>query len=143
MNWLYSYPMVAIILANIWRGTAFSMMIYQAALNDVPPEITEASMIDGAGSVKRFVYVTLPMIRRTITTNLMLITLQTLSRLHADLCHDGRRAGQPEHHTADLRLQGGIQVRRHRLRHGDRDVMLLIGAVFSIFYIRALRPEKA
>lgn len=48
-NWLYSYPMFAVILANTWRGTAFSMLVYRAALDDVPPEITEAAVIDGAG----------------------------------------------------------------------------------------------
>jgi len=38
-NWLYTTPMLAVILANVWRGTAFSMLVYQAALNDVPPEL--------------------------------------------------------------------------------------------------------
>ena len=55
------------------------MMIYQAALDDVPPDIIEAAMLDGANGAKRLLYVTLPMIRQTITTTLMLITLQTLS----------------------------------------------------------------
>jgi multiple sugar transport system permease protein len=38
-NWLYTAPMFAVILANVWRGTAFSMMVYSAALSDIPPEV--------------------------------------------------------------------------------------------------------
>ena len=38
-NWLYTAPMVAVIVANVWRGTAFSMLVYDAALSDVPPEL--------------------------------------------------------------------------------------------------------
>jgi multiple sugar transport system permease protein len=78
-NWLYTTPMLAVILANVWRGTAFSMLVYQAALNDVPPELHEAASVDGATAWQRLRRVTLPLIRRSIVTNLMLITLQTLA----------------------------------------------------------------
>ena len=78
-TWLFAFPMLSVILANVWRGTAFSMLVYTAALTEVPPEITEAAEIDGATACKRFFRVTLPMIRRTISTNLMLTTLQTLA----------------------------------------------------------------
>src|SRR5579875_583521 len=78
-DWLYTAPMFAVILANVWRGTAFSMMVYSAALSDIPPDIEEAASIDGAGGLRRFWYITLPLIRRSVLTNLMLITLQTLA----------------------------------------------------------------
>ncbi|MFP5367860.1 MAG: carbohydrate ABC transporter permease, partial [Actinomycetes bacterium] len=41
-DWLYAFPMVAVMLANVWRGTAFSMLVYRAALNEVPSEVSEA-----------------------------------------------------------------------------------------------------
>ncbi len=78
VSWLIEYPMIAVILANVWRGTAFSMLVYGAALGEVPPEIMEAAQIDGTNSVQRFFLITLPVIRRSIATNLMLTTLQTL-----------------------------------------------------------------
>ena len=40
-----------VILANVWRGTAFSMLVYSAALSDVPEELEEAAAVDGAGGV--------------------------------------------------------------------------------------------
>jgi multiple sugar transport system permease protein len=78
VDWLYHAPVLAVVLGNVWRGTAFSMLVYQAALAEVPSDLTEAAEVDGAGMLRRFWHVTLPVIRRTIATNLMLITLQTI-----------------------------------------------------------------
>lgn len=141
-NWLYSFPMLAVILANIWRGAAFSMMIYQAALNDVPPEITEAAMIDGAGGAKRLYFVTLPMIKQTITTTLMLITLQTLSLFTLIFVMTG---GGPSNNSTTLPILAYKEAFRFSdIGYGTAiaTVMLAVGAVFSIVYIRALRAPK-
>ena len=43
-------PILAVSLANIWRGTAFSMLVYSAALSEVPKEIEEAAEVDGAAA---------------------------------------------------------------------------------------------
>ncbi|MDZ4046474.1 MAG: sugar ABC transporter permease [Rhodoglobus sp.] len=141
-NWLFSFPMIAVILANIWRGAAFSMMIYQAALNDVPPEITEAAMIDGASGAKRLFYVTLPMIKQTITTTLMLITLQTLSLFTLIFVMTG---GGPGNDSTTLPIFAFKEAFRFgNIGYGTAiaTVMLAVGAVFSIIYIRALRSPK-
>ena len=141
-NWLYSFPMLAVILANLWRGTAFSLLVYQAALNDVPPEISEAAMIDGAGGAKRLFYVTIPMIRNTITTNLMLITLQTLSVFTLIYV---MTAGGPGNDSTTLPILAYKEAFRFsNIGYGTAiaTVLLLIGAVFSIIYIRAARPQK-
>lgn len=142
-NWLFNFPMVAIILANIWRGAAFSMMVYQAALNDVPPDITEAAMIDGAGGAKRLFYVTLPMIQQTITTTLMLITLQTLSIFTLVFV---MTSGGPGNDSTTLPIFAYKEAFRFgNIGYGTAiaTMMLVVGAIFSIVYIRALRaPSK-
>lgn len=76
---LISFPILAVSFANIWRGAAFSMLVYRAALSQVSTDVDESAQLDGAGSWRRFFSVTLPIIRRSVLTNLMLITLQTLS----------------------------------------------------------------
>ena len=70
---------IAVSFANIWRGAAFSMLVYSAALSSVPGDVYESAALDGAGPVRRFVSVTVPLLRPAIATNLMLTTLQTLS----------------------------------------------------------------
>ena len=140
VDWLFTYPMAAVILANIWRGTAFSMMIYEAALNDVAPEITEAAVIDGAGGWKRLIYVTVPMIRNSISTNLMLITLQTLSVF--TLIFVMTSGGQNQRSTTLPIFAYAEAFGLGKVGYGTAiaTVMLLIGAVFSILYIRVLKP---
>jgi multiple sugar transport system permease protein len=78
-DWLYTTPMLAIVIANTWRGTAFSMLVYSAAISDLPPDLLEAAEVDGAGAWARLRRITIPLLRRAIATNLMLITLQTLA----------------------------------------------------------------
>jgi len=141
-DWLYDAPMAAVILANVWRGTAFSMLVYRAALRNVPAELTEAATVDGAGPVQRFRHVTLPAIRGSIGTNLMLITLQTLSVFTLIYV---MTAGGPNYASATLPLFAYTEA----FRFGDigygtaiATVMLLIGGVFAVAYLRVLRPER-
>ncbi|WP_258062490.1 carbohydrate ABC transporter permease [Arthrobacter sp. B0490] len=143
VEWLFAYPLAAVILANIWRGTAFSMMIYEAALNDVAPEITEAAVIDGAGGWKRLIFVTIPMIRNSISTNLMLITLQTLSVFTLIFV---MTSGGPNQRSSTLPLFAYAEAfGLGKIGYGTAiaTVMLLIGAVFSFLYIRVLKPGDA
>lgn len=139
-NWLYSFPMIAVVLANIWRGTAFSMMVYRAALGDVPPDIIEAAMIDGAGGAKRLVYITIPMITNSIMTNLMLITLQTLSVFTLIYVMTSGGPGNKSLTLPIMAYQEAFQYSDIGYGTAIATVMLLIGAVFALVYVRALKP---
>ena len=141
-DWLYSWPMAAVVLANIWRGTAFSMLVYRAALNDVPTEVAEAAQMDGAGGWQRLAFITLPMIRGSIATNLMLITLQTLAVFTLIWV---MTAGGPANASTTL----PILAYQEAFKFGDigygtavATVLILIGGVFGAVYIRLLREAK-
>ena len=141
-DWLYHFPMFAIILANVWRGTAFSMMNYQAALGDVDLSLSEASALDGANAVQDFFLIKLPIIKQTVVTNLMLITLQTLACFTLIYV---MTAGGPGNKSMTLALY----TYETAFRFGDIGygtaisvVMLLVGAIFGVVYIRALKTNK-
>jgi multiple sugar transport system permease protein len=55
--------MPAVVLMSVWTSVGFSMVVYLAALQGVPPELYESARMDGAGAWARFRYVTLPMLR--------------------------------------------------------------------------------
>src|SRR5262249_8349799 len=133
----------AVCLANVWRGTAFSMMVYTAALNDVPRELVEAAEMDGAGPWQRLRLVTLPVIPRTITTNLMLITLQTLSVF--GLIYTMTRGG-PGNKSETLPIFMYRQAFQNSLiGYGTAIalVLLVVGALFSAVYVRILKLEDS
>src|SRR5699024_11422267 len=76
--WLLNFTMVSVIFGNIWHGAAFCILMYQAALDDIPQEIEEGSKIDGANAWQRLWRITLPIIKGAVVTNMVLVTLQTL-----------------------------------------------------------------
>ena len=56
------WAMPTVIMASIWKGMGYYMIIYLAALQGIPVSLYEAAEIDGASAWQRFRYVTLPML---------------------------------------------------------------------------------
>ena len=67
VNWLgeAATAMPIMILMSIWGGLGYNMILYSAALNSVSRTYYEAAELDGAGSIKQFFSITLPMISPT------------------------------------------------------------------------------
>ena len=63
--------MWAVIILNVWRGFPFSAVILLAGLTAVPVEVIEAAKIDGAGPLRRFVYVVAPIVRPILFVGLL------------------------------------------------------------------------
>lgn len=53
----------AIMIMNIWATAPFFMVIYLAALQDIPDSLYEAADLDGANAIQKFFYVTVPFLR--------------------------------------------------------------------------------
>ena len=79
-NWLLENPLntFLLIVVMIWIQTGFAMVVLSAAMKNIPDEVVEASMLDGASQLKRFVQITVPMIRSSIVVVLTTITIGTL-----------------------------------------------------------------
>jgi multiple sugar transport system permease protein len=77
VDWLGSFPMPSVIVANVWRGTAFTMIVFLGALKTIPPDIYEAARIDGANAWRRFWDHTLPSVRPVAALVLLSITMST------------------------------------------------------------------
>jgi alpha-glucoside transport system permease protein len=79
-NWLLENPLntFLLIVVMIWIQTGFAMVVLSAAMKNIPDEVVEASMLDGASQLKRFVQITVPMIRSSIVVVLTTITIGVL-----------------------------------------------------------------
>ncbi|MGR6917061.1 carbohydrate ABC transporter permease [[Actinomadura] parvosata] len=142
-EWLYTAPMLAVILANVWRGTAFSMLVYSAALSEVPPDLVEAAAVDGASPARRLLYITLPLIRRSIMSNLMLITLQTLASFGLIYALTGGGPGTASQTTPLYMYEQAFRYFEIGYGSAIALVMLVIGALFSLIYLRLIKVEDA
>jgi multiple sugar transport system permease protein len=68
-----------IIIANTWYGTPFTILFLTAGLLSINPTLYEAAIIDGASKFRRFFYITLPLLKSFILTNLILVTVWTIN----------------------------------------------------------------
>lgn len=65
------------VLANIWIGIPFNMIILLSGLQALPEHLYEAAKIDGAGRIRQFVHITMPLMKPTILILLMLGIIYT------------------------------------------------------------------
>jgi multiple sugar transport system permease protein len=69
VNNVLAMPMIAVFVA--WKQAGFFILLYLAALQNVPKELYDAAAIDGAGAFRRFRYITLPLMRPLIGIQLL------------------------------------------------------------------------
>lgn len=68
-----------VFVANAWRGAPFFAIILLAALQSISPEVYEAAKIDGADGLRRFRYVTLPLILNAVILSTLLRSIWTFN----------------------------------------------------------------
>ncbi len=85
IDWLGDphWAMPAIILMAVWKNFGYNMIIFIAGLQNIPAELYEASDIDGAGKVRQFTSITLPMLAPT-TLFITIITMIGYFQLFAE-----------------------------------------------------------
>lgn len=136
---LDDHPMLIIILANIWATAGFSMMVLGGALRGISREVLEAARMENASRVQTFVFITLPLMRRALVTNLLLVTLIILANYALTYI---MTAGGPNDATNILPIyayQQGFTF--NNLGYGALigDVLVLIATAFAYLYVRAVR----
>lgn len=86
-------------LLGIWKGVGWNMVVFLAALQQVPRDLYEAAEIDGCGAWKKFTSVTLPSIRGTILFALIMLTIGGFNVFTSIKMITG---GKPAHQTDTL-----------------------------------------
>lgn len=67
--------LLSMILFSVWKYMGYYMVIYLAGLQGIPSELYEAAALDGAGSFKKFRYVTWPQLRSTTFFVVVMLTI--------------------------------------------------------------------
>ena len=139
-----SAPLPALLwvtIANVWRGTAFSMLMQYAGMKTVPVELYEAATIDGAGGWQKFRHVTLPSTRGITLINLILITVATLNTFDMIMPLTGGGPGRATEVVA-LYIYKLVFAEFSLARGSAAAVLLMLaGLLLSLAYFRALRRD--
>ena len=140
-NWFLQFPLLSLIIFNIWRGSAFSMMLFNGALQSVPPSYLETAKISGASELQQLRDVVLPRIKGHVLTDVLLISLWTFNDFTPYLI----TAGGPNGQTETL----PVFVYKVAFQQGDLGyasaislIMLVINSVIAVVYLRMLRARS-
>lgn len=72
--------LIALVIVSTWQYAGYIMMIYVAALQNVPKDLIEAAEIDGASAWQRFKAITIPMVRPAFTVTLFLTLVNSFKQ---------------------------------------------------------------
>ncbi|MCK6579421.1 MAG: sugar ABC transporter permease [Anaerolineae bacterium] len=140
-RWLIDTPLLSIIIVNIWRGTAFTMLLFSSALEAIPDTLYDAAAVDGASRWERFRHITLPLIRYTILLDFILITMGTFSVFGIVFAMTG---GGPLGRSEII----GVYIYRNAFEYREIGygsaasvVMLIINLTLALVYLRFTRVK--
>jgi multiple sugar transport system permease protein len=71
VDWVLDHPTAMLVLLLVWGYAGIGMLIFLAGLKAIPEELYEVARIDGAGAVRRFVTITLPLLTPVIMFQLV------------------------------------------------------------------------
>lgn len=134
--------LLSVIIANTWRGTAFSMIMLYAGLQQVPQHLYAAAKIDGASTLQRFRHVTLPQIKPVVFINLVLITIYTLNTFDMIISLTGGGPGRATQVLALFMYFKGFEAFNLGEASAIAVLMLLVNVVMTIIYMRFLIEEE-
>ena len=138
----YHNALYMIIIANAWLGMGFSVLLFSSAIKNINPSVIKATIVDGAGSFSRFFRIIFPMLKQTILTDMILITLWTLGAftLIFVLTHGG-----PADSTNILTIyqyRTAFSVFNIGLANAIGVMIILAGVVMSLLYLKVIKIEN-
>lgn len=129
---------LAVVLAEIWRATAIMLVILVAGIGLIPKEYYEAAQVFGAGPWKRFTKITLPLLKPSLQTALILRVILAFEVFAVVVALGGTNLPV---------LMGEVYNRQFELQDSHAAaafalLILLISVVCTVFFMWALRTPK-
>lgn len=147
VDWLTSprWALASVIIANIWIGIPFNLVILYSGLQNIPGEVYEAAALDGAGHWQQFRRITFPLLRPVSAITLLLGLVYTLKVF--DLIWIMTRGGPGDSSstlaTWSYRLGFGSLLPQFGPGAAVGNILILIALCSGLFYIRVQRKQVA
>jgi multiple sugar transport system permease protein len=141
VDWFGQAPMLAVIIVNTWRGTAFTMLIFLGALRTIPSDIYEAARVDGANALRRFWDHTLPLLRPIAALTLLSITMATFGTF---IVIQTLTNGGPALQTEVIALYAfHTAFQAHEVGYGSAIAVVMLGLnlMFAVLFLRWSRAR--
>lgn len=129
------YSFYSILILSLWGGAGYLMVIYIAALQNVPRALKESAEIDGAGPFRAFRSVTLPMIYPALTIGLFLTLNSSFKAFEAVYALTGGGPGRSTQVIA-LNIYEEAFSFSNRFGYASAKAMILFAIVFVITLVQ-------
>ncbi|MET7701614.1 sugar ABC transporter permease [Streptomyces sp. NPDC005485] len=146
VDWLTSphWALTSVILANIWIGIPFNLVILYSGLQSIPGELYEAASLDGASGWQQFRRITFPLLRPVSAITLLLGLVYTLKVFDLIWIMTKGGPGDSSSTLATWSYQLGFGTLLPKFGPGAAvgNVLILIALVFGLLYIRVQRRQE-
>jgi multiple sugar transport system permease protein len=146
IHWLTSpdWSLVSVIIANIWIGIPFNLVVLYSGLQGIPEQVHEAAALDGASNWQRFWRVTFPLLRPVSAITLLLGLVYTLKVF--DIIWIMTRGGPVDSSTTlatwSYRLGFGSPLPRFGPGAAVGNLLIVMAVIFGLVYIRVQRKQQ-
>jgi ABC-type sugar transport system permease subunit len=138
-----TWALPAVMLVGVWKNVGFSMVIFLAALQDVPEPLLEAAALDGAGPFVRFWRVVLPLLRPSLLFAAIIATIGSMQLFDSVYVMTN---GGPIFHTETLvtyLYEAAFQYFQAGYAAAISWVLFLLILALSVLQLRLLRYNDA
>lgn len=135
--------MAAVVIAYIWQDFGYNLVIFIAALQGIPDSLKDAAKVDGAGPIRVFFYITLPLLRPTILVTSVLTVIssfQVFDLIQVMTQGGPGRIGQTRVLVLDI-YENAFRFERMGWAAAIAVVMFLFVAVLTLIQTRMLRSN--
>ena len=144
IDWLQqpATAMFSVIVANIWCGIPFFMILLSTGLANIPKDYYESARIDGATSWKQFIYITVPSLKASIQASLILGIVYTFRAFELIYVMTG---GGPVNGTELLTLfsyKESFTKFEFSIGATISNILMIVLLILGFFYVRMMSDDE-
>ena len=133
--------MFALICANVWIGIPFNMILISTGLTTIPQELYESASIDGASRIQSFFKITLPLLKPTIESVLILGFIYTFKVYDLVWVMTGGGPVNSTHMLSTYSYKLSFDMFQYSKGSAVANVLLVILMIVGVLYLRATSDE--
>ncbi|MGI6237727.1 MAG: carbohydrate ABC transporter permease [Candidatus Excrementavichristensenella sp.] len=138
-----SIAIYSIAMVHVWVGIGYSMVLFVAGLQQIPQELYEAASIEGAGAMAIFRRITLPLLKPTILTLVVLCTIGSFKAFdYVYILTGGGSVGGKAEVLATLIYKEGFAYSRLGFSSSLSVVLLVVVSIISLAQMYLLRDKE-
>ena len=133
--------MASVVVANIWKGVPFNMILLATALTTLPEDVYEAAIIDGASPVQRFFRITVPLLKPAMLSVLTLGFIYTFKVFDLIYVMTGGGPGASTEVLSSLAYRFSFTEYNFSEGAAVANVLFVLLMIVGLFYIHLVNKE--